>query len=258
MYLYADDTVIFDSANDFATAFGSLQLKLDRVFEWCTMNKLTLNIIKIKALNFFPKSNLQLIPKFMVHGQSLDYVETYKYLGYLIDSKLKFDGLLNKLIAVIVHKLYLFSKMRPMLTQKAALAVYKSKILVYFDYSAICCRLPLIRKLQVLQNRAIRIILKLSPHTNVDHEHIDLGIWHLENRRQYFLLCLKFELSVRPDFPYIDRRYLQTRAHMGQIFQLPSSCTTCFMKSFVCQGMKKWNELAPDTRNINSFDIFKR
>lgn len=73
------------------------------------MNKVTLNIKKTKALIFFPKINHQLIPKFVVHGQPLDYVEVYKYLGYMMDSKLKFDGLLNKLIATFVHKLYLLS-----------------------------------------------------------------------------------------------------------------------------------------------------
>lgn len=130
---------------------------------------------------FFPKPNCHITPKNVVHDQLLECVDTYKYLGYSIDSRLKFDVLLNQLIANIVHKLYLLAKMRPMLTKKAALAVYKSKILAFFDYSAafhFAARVSLLRKLQVLQNRAIQIILKLPPCTNVDHSHIELGIWH--------------------------------------------------------------------------------
>lgn len=148
--------------------------------------------------------------------------------------------------------------MRPMLTQKAALAVYKSKILAYFDYSAIfhyATRVTLLRKLQVLQNWAIRIISKLPPRTNVDQKHVELGIWHLENRREYFLLCLMFQLITRPGFLYTDNRNLHTRAHAGRIFKLPSRWPTTFTKSFLNQGMTTWNQLPTDLRNINSFDV---
>lgn len=260
VYLYADDTVLFDTACDPTTVFMNLQCKLNAVVDWCTMNKLTLNIKKTKALLFFPKPNNYQIPSFVVHAQTLEYVDKYKYLGYLIDSKLLFDKLLTKLITTIVHKLYLLSKMRPMLTQKAALAIYKSKIMTFFDYSAVfhyATRVPLLRKLQVLQNRAIRIILKLPARTNVDRNHLELGIWHLDNRREYFLLCTMFQLIMRPDFPFLDNRDLRTRSHVGRMFRFPSNCTTTFRKSFLYVGMQCWNQLPPDVRNIITFNLFK-
>lgn len=106
------------------------------------------------------------------------------------------------LISTITHKLYLLSRLRPMLTQKAALAVYKSKILTYLDYRAVfqySARAPLLRKLQTLQNRAIRIVLKLPARTNVDHQHLELCLFHSELRREYFLMKLMFQLYASHD-----------------------------------------------------------
>lgn len=113
IYLYADDTVLFDTAHDFSTVYVNLQLNLNAVVDWCTMNKLTLK--KTKSLDPPPAT-------FLVHTHALQYVQSYKYLGFLVDSKLKFESMMNTLIATITHKLYLLSRLRPMLTQKVALA----------------------------------------------------------------------------------------------------------------------------------------
>lgn len=100
------------------------------------MNKLTLNNKKTKALVFFLRDRTPMFSNFLVHTHPLHYVDSYKYLGFLIDSRLRFDGMLNALISTVSYKLYSLSRLRPMLTQKAALAVYKSKILT-LDYSTV-------------------------------------------------------------------------------------------------------------------------
>lgn len=261
VYLYADDTVIYDSSQKLDEAYVRLQLKLNALVEWCTMNKLTMNIKKTKSLFFFPRSNVPDVPNFVVHEQSLERVYTYKYLGYHLDSCLKFEILMTNLIKIMSYKIYLLRKLRDMLTSRAAFAVYRSKILSYFDYSAIFhfgSRLLLQKKLQVLQNLAIRIILKMPCRTNVDQKHVDLGLWHMENRRRYFLLNTMHTLIRQPDSPYVDTRSLRTRAHTGLLFKLPAKCTGIFIKSFVYQGMNTWNQLPPGIRRVGSKEEFKK
>lgn len=137
VYLYADDTVLYDSAKNPIDAYVSLQLKLNTVVDWCTMNKLTLNIKKTKAMFFFQKHTLPSTPDFIVHCQPLERVIVYKYLGYHLDTQLRFELMVTNLIKTITYKIYLLRKLRSMLTLKAALVVYRSKILAYFDYCAI-------------------------------------------------------------------------------------------------------------------------
>lgn len=73
----------------------------------------------------------------MVQGQTLEYVAKYKYLGFILDPYLKFDDMMQSLIRTVTHKLYLLAKVRSMLTRRAAVAVYKSLVLSYIDYSSI-------------------------------------------------------------------------------------------------------------------------
>lgn len=124
--------------------------------------------------------------------------------------------MMQMLIRRVTYKLYLLPKMRPMLKRKASVAVYKSKVLSFMDYSLIFhfgSKRSYRNKLQVVQNHAIHINLRLSRHTNVDREHLNQGIWHVENRRNYFLLKLLHFLINKPQLFYQDNRNLETRPH---------------------------------------------
>lgn len=218
LHLYADDTVLYHASEDPVILFSNLQKKLNDLVAWCTMNKLTLNTKKTKAMLFFPTAKCSLLPDFLVHECALATVGSYKYLGYYLDSFLRFDKMMQTLINTVTYKLYLLAKLRPMLTRASAAAVYKSKILSYVDYSSVfqlSVKSTYKSKLQALQNHAIRLILKLPRRTNVDQEHAQLGIWHLENRRNYFLMKLMHLLINNPQLSLADNRGLQTRAHGG-------------------------------------------
>ena len=78
-------------------------------------------------------------------------------------SKLNFQTHLNQVYKLASHKIYLLSKISNLLTEHAALAIYRSKILPYFDYGDILYHSALNHnadRLQKLQNRALRICLK--------------------------------------------------------------------------------------------------
>lgn len=127
------------------------------------------------------------------------------------------------------------------------------------DYSAVfqySARLPLLRKLQTLQN-LFWIILKLPSRTNVDQHHMNLGIFHTNQRRDYFLMNLMFQLYRSHNMRYRDERQLQTRVHDGPIFRPPTRCTSVFMKSFLYHGMITWNQLPITLRRNDNHDIFK-
>lgn len=119
-------------------------------------------------------------------------------------------------------------------------------------------RTPLLRKLQILQNRAIRIILNLPSRTNVDQQHLYLGIFHTDFRREYFLMNLMYQLHSSYGLGFRDNRQLQTRAHAGLMYRLPARCSAVFMKSFLYQGMTMWNRLPIPLRNLAKYDVFKR
>jgi len=88
---------------------------------------------------------------------------TYKYLGILLDEHLCFDQHITYLSAKISRSLYFISKVKNVLPKKALLNLYHALIHPHFLYCSniySCTGLSNIRKLEIMQKRAVRINLK--------------------------------------------------------------------------------------------------
>lgn len=255
--LYADDTIIYTTSNNIHQIQTKLQSIVDKTTEWTNMNKLTVNVDKTKSIVFHRKHAR---PKMdiLINNKPLEQITEYKYLGYRLDERLDFKPLLQETIKSVRHKIYLFNKVRSCITQKTAPIIYKSKILPYIDYGDVLYNevdQTQTKKLQTLQNRAIRIAHRLSNRTNVDEKHITHKLLHVENRRIVHLLT--YMHSIRDTSNLIDTRSLSTRQHDGRVFQLVFPKSTWFKKSFLYQGIKKWNQLPNDFRCIDDPNSFK-
>lgn len=137
-----------------------------------------------------------------------------------------------------------------MFTRAAALAIYKTKILSCIDYNLLLytsTRKQYQLKLQILQNKAIRIILKLPKCTNVDDQHTTLKIWHIETRYRYFLLKYAYNIAHSGD---------STRLHDGMPFAIPPRCSAKYMKSFAFVSKMSLNCLDPDVQFSPTIEVF--
>lgn len=146
-----------------------------------------------------------------------------------------------------------------MLTKKAALAIYKTKILSYIDYNFLMytsARKQYQLKLQTLQNKAIRIILRLPRCTNVDSHHVSLKIWHVETRYRLFLLKYAYSIAHSDRGDLMDSRDIRTRSHDGMLFTVPARCTSKYMNSFIYLAKMSWNCLNPEVQLSQSIESF--
>ena len=82
-------------------------LKLDI---WCNANKITINIKKSKTVFF--TTNKTIIDTCELGGKPLEQVDTYKYLGLILDKHLNYNECLEGIIPKINHKIWLLSKIR--------------------------------------------------------------------------------------------------------------------------------------------------
>ena len=67
-------------------------------------------------------------------GQTLDRVHCYKYLGLSIDDILSFNKHVQDMHKIVTHKLYMFSKIRFYIDEKAAISLFKTMILPIIEY----------------------------------------------------------------------------------------------------------------------------
>lgn len=85
---YADDSVIVSLLQDSETGHGPV---INDFVEWCEASHLQLNVVKTNDMLIdFRKKTIQTQEITSIKGQTVECVESYKYLGMVIDSKLTF------------------------------------------------------------------------------------------------------------------------------------------------------------------------
>lgn len=142
-----------------------------------------------------------------------------------------------------------------MLTNRIALNVYKTTILPIIDYGDIfynAAPKSLLNKLQILQNKAIRIIAKLPGRSKTDIHHRIYDILPLSERRKLHTIQLGYWLSEDPN--NLDLRVLSTRSHTSSaklLIQRRMKTNKC-NNNFIQLAVKYWNNLPPEIRNLRN------
>ena len=101
------------------------------------MNQLTLNVDKTKIMTYMSGHNWRSYRQFRFYlkGILVEEVDSYKYVGTVLDNRLSGEIQYNKLLRNLGFKLKTFGKIRRYLTTKASIMVYKSTILPIIDYN---------------------------------------------------------------------------------------------------------------------------
>ena len=86
--LYADDLVIHKSSDNINALSAYLNLTLDKLGDWCSYNKLSINPTKTKWM-MFSNQRITLNPILSIQNQYIENVSEFKYLGFTVDNKLK-------------------------------------------------------------------------------------------------------------------------------------------------------------------------
>ena len=139
--LYADDTVIYIIHSKVQIALQLLQKDLNKLVEWCTDNKVTINCKKTKYGVYGMRSNIKrtksLNTVLSLSNNRLDRVSSYKYLGFILDEHLNFNKHVSEMCNTISHKLYLMSRIRTFLTTQACINIFKTMVLSVIEYGDI-------------------------------------------------------------------------------------------------------------------------
>ena len=104
---FADDTALVDVSNNddhFEAAVKDLQ-------KWCGDHHLELNVKKTKEMVVDFRKNRTQIRELEVNGESVERVETYKYLGVHIDNRLTFADHIHHTYTKCQQRLYLLRRL---------------------------------------------------------------------------------------------------------------------------------------------------
>ena len=166
---------------------------------YCEMNKLTINVGKTKSMYFGSKNNTKKIDhmlKTMLNEKELQQVDHYKYLGVTLDKKLNFNIHLENLLKTLKYKIYILTKLRPLLTIYSSLTIYKTTRLPYIDhgdnfYHAV--NRKMLSRLYDRQCKALKICFKLHGNQDEIAMHRSANLALLEHRREAHILNFMYK-----------------------------------------------------------------
>ena len=165
--MYAEDTVIYFSANCCKNIEYHLNADLANLAEWFNNNYLTLNTSKSKFVLFGDDRRLQTCQgvKPVIDHENLECEDSIKYLGVVIHKNLTWNEHIESFIAEVNQRIGLLNRIKQLLLLDARVTLYNALIRPLFVFADTIWgdrdNITLMNDLQVLQNKAAKVILDL-------------------------------------------------------------------------------------------------
>ena len=164
--LYADDTTLVNSLNvfnddvhpDAVNLSNNVNTELNRVFNWLTANKLSLNVSKTRYMVFhFPQRKLNFNLEIKLNDTLVEMTDDFDFLGLTIQENLSWKAHINKIAMKISRCIGILKRLHHFLPVKSLLLIYNSLLLTHLNYSILAWGHSCNRIVK-LQKKAIRLI----------------------------------------------------------------------------------------------------
>lgn len=179
--LYADDTSIMAKGRNTRATTRKLQNYLDTITDYMQVWKIKINNSKTQAILFPYNKSYKLNPpedcKIVIGGNAIEWSQEAVYLGITLDKKLLFRTQIEKTktkCQILLKKLYPLISRNSKLSIINKAAVYNQIVLPVILYGSPVwdnCAKTHKDKLQVIQNKYLRLIYNLSRFTRVSAIH---------------------------------------------------------------------------------------
>ena len=159
-YLFADDTNIYLESDDLINLEKIMNKELVKLYEWLSINRLSLNISKTNFVIFAPINKRKATVTILINKVAIDEVQHVKYLGVLIDSQLTFKYHIEEMNKKVSRAIGVLYKLRPFVTSKIVTNVYYAMIYPFLLYGIVVwgnAGKTLLTPLHVMQKKFVRM-----------------------------------------------------------------------------------------------------
>ena len=168
---YADDIGVWATTHDPITANNLIQKSLHLIESWCEKWQITLSPAKTKALLFsrFPTDKQAQI-SLHLFNESLSLHNEAMFLGAMFDVRMTWEPEIKRLVEKASKRINLLRSISTLCSKPSPdflIKIYKALVLPVFEYGCIASINAAevhMKKLQVLQNCAIRACLRLPAY----------------------------------------------------------------------------------------------
>lgn len=260
--LFADDTLIYICGDNISEINAILNEDLENISNWLKMNKLKLNLSKTKYMAFNTKMNITV----SIDGTNIENVTYIKYLGVIIDRKLKFEEHANYICKKIAKKVGFLRRIRRKLSLSNAILVYNTLVHPHFNYCSsilLLTTVEVMNRLQVLQNKAMRIILRFNIYTPINYMLETLKWMNIRKRITFNALIFIFKIKHGMFPEYLTKSVSAVKQMQpynlrhGSNFRLDKYQKAITQNSIMYKGLKMFNELPDEIKKESRLNVFK-
>ena len=275
-HFFADDSQLYSclpSERQAALrAFENIEACCLAVKKWMTQNKLKQNDSKTEVLVCGPKRRRELLPRtsIRVGDSDIEFSDTVRTLGALLDCELSMDSHISNKISVCNYHIRRIGRVRSCMTREVANSAAVALVLSKLDY----CNSLLhgvskkkLKRLQVAQNTAARIVSKTKKRDHISPVLNELHWLPVEQRIQHKLLTLTYQTVQQTAPPYLSDiapTYVPSRdlrSASKKLLQIPGKkevqTKTYAERAFSYAGPSAWNALPMSIKASSSKSAFK-
>lgn len=269
--LFADDTLISVSGKNFEYVANTLNEELDILYDWLCSNKLKLNSEKTKYMALGSKANCmkylsQNLPV-KINNIPVENVMEFKYLGVILDPQLNFGLQVDYVCKKLGKKIGFFHRASLYLSQWSRILVYNTIIYHHFNYCTsmlISCNKTELNRMQLLQNKCMRIILNCNIYTPVKNMLNTLNWLSVEQniKKANMVLIYKIVKQMVPKYLqiFLKKRYdLHSRnIRTKNNFNIEFVNKSFLQGSLFYEGVRQFNDLPSHIKEATNLNVFVR
>ena len=164
-WLFADDTVLVESADSLSSLQSKMNEQVDKVQTWLLANKLSVHYIDKSQYMLINSNNYVRIEDGCFELKMADHVikrtKTFKYLGLIVDEKLSWADHINEVCLKLSQAAGVIFKVRNILSHDALMLIYHALVGQKLRYGLICWATAskfLLDKVDVAHNKIVRYL----------------------------------------------------------------------------------------------------
>jgi hypothetical protein len=149
------------------------------VFKWYDAQSLKINPNKSQAIIFTKQNiNTENIDNSKINNEVINFVNTIKNLGLIIDSNLSWTSQVSAIFQRVSYGLHILYKFRSMTPTEFRIRLISTLLLPLFDYRVVaCCNIDLsvINRLQIARKYCIRYVFNIKRNEHITSYYSKLG-----------------------------------------------------------------------------------
>ena len=266
-YNFSDDNTLSSHAENIGELIKKLHDGSEEALKWLENNKMLANPDKFQLI-VLSKPSLRKTDESIemnIRNENLNAKTSVKLLGIEIDDKLNFKKHIKDLCGKAGLKLNSIKRLARHQNESERKLLVNAHVISQFQYCTNVwhfCGLTEIHKMEKINERSLRFIYN-EYEENYFTFLIKRKLTTLYGQRVRKMCCEIFR-TIKNENPSYMNDILENRPSKypsrkeNDLFVPRANQITYGQKSFRIYGVKLWNHLPPEIKNIDNFDEFKR